>query len=74
MKIPLSKGLVTVIDAADGRVLAKHRWFAMVSPSGRASAARWEYPGMGKQRLVLMHHLIPGGDKPGDGTVDDDAP
>lgn len=62
IEIPLTKGLVALIDSEDMHIVGHLRWGAS---SGRTSpyAGRYFYDGGGKRRFVLMHRFIMGAPK-----------
>lgn len=57
--VPLTKGLVATIDAADAEAVGAHVWTAMTAKNGRPVALRmwWE---RGKPRRVQMHTFLVG--------------
>lgn len=58
-KIPLSRGLVALVDDADaGRV--RGRWFVHADGGGNLRAVRYVAGGGGKRRTQLMHYVILG--------------
>lgn len=56
-KIPLTRGLVALVDDEDFKWLAVHRWFAQRANQGFV-AARQIPNGTGGQALLLMHRAI----------------
>lgn len=59
MEIPLSKGLVAIVDAADYQWLSKWKWCAFKAPHQNTYyAMRKERMPDGKRRTVRMHRSI----------------
>lgn len=65
--IPLSRGYVAIVDAADAH-LAAFKWCAHVK-RGTVYAVRNVPDGTGKQRMIMLHREVLGL-KPGDPLVD----
>jgi hypothetical protein len=63
-EIPLSKGFVALVDAADYDWLSQWKWHARVKPNGAAYAARAGTGEEGKRGSVLMHRVILGAEPP----------
>jgi len=62
-EIPLTRGMVAIVDDCDYTELAKHRWYAW--KGGNAIYARRQFAGENRtQRTIYMHRVILGA-KPG---------
>jgi hypothetical protein len=58
IQVPLTKGYVAIIDAADAHLLGGFKWTAMVHAGGRrVYAYRREWP---SRQMVLLHRVITG--------------
>lgn len=72
MQIPLSRGLLAIVDDADFTTLSAHKWYAHVGGRGKVYAARKVANGMVNGRTTYtveyMHHAVAG--KPENGVVD----
>lgn len=55
--VPLTRGLVTVIDAADAPLVQDFNWCALVTQSGHAYAVRTKQVD-GVRAVFLMHRVI----------------
>lgn len=59
VEIPLSRGLVTIVDEADAEAVLAHRWYANVSGSKRQRiSARRNTWVNGKRGLVYLHRWL----------------
>lgn len=56
-EIPLSRGLVALVDDADFESIGKIKWSALASGAKIYAAHQWRHPG-GEKSAVLMHRLI----------------
>jgi hypothetical protein len=57
-EIPLTKGQVAIVDAADYEWLSKFKWYATKSTGTSYYATRIEYVGKGKSKTYYMHRDI----------------
>jgi hypothetical protein len=61
--VPLSRGKVAVIDAADATLVGQFRWYAQASSTGGFYAATGVKGPDGKRTQIYMHRLITGAPK-----------
>ena len=54
-KVPLTRGLFTIVDDGDYDIVSEHNWYAHSRGDGKFYAARRE---TGSRSLVLMHRQI----------------
>lgn len=63
-EIPLTRGMIALVDDSDYEIISKHKWYAQASHSGIFYACRWEYrkafPCDPKKRSIRMHNEIMG--------------
>lgn len=57
MELPLSRGLVAIVDDDVGPEVVGHKWYAIKTRGGKMYAAR-KQQNHGKRVLVLMHRVI----------------
>lgn len=55
--VPLTRGYVAMIDAADAPEIGRHNWFTMLTTSGHVYAARGAPAGQ-RPRHILMHRTL----------------
>lgn len=58
--VALTRGLESIIDAADVPLVIGRRWYAEIKPSGQAYARSAEWAG-GKAKMIGLHNLIVSG-------------
>lgn len=58
--VPLTRGYVAVIDAADAEIVGQHNWMAFVMTGRNMVYASTNIGGRKNHRTVLMHRLIAG--------------
>jgi hypothetical protein len=69
-EIPLTQGMVAIVDDEDYERVSRHRWYALAVPTtGNVYAATGVGSGVGDNRKMYMHTLIMGEDAEGR-TVD----
>lgn len=57
-EIPLTRGLVAIVDAEDFAALSAHRWFASPGGSGFYAARNEPGPRRAKKGFIYMHRVI----------------
>lgn len=58
VEIPLSRGLVALVDDADAEWLSQWKWSASTHPSGRIYAFRKVRLASGKRQTLYLHKLL----------------